>query len=277
MRKLEIKEFREVQMGILSAVAAFCDANGISYWIDSGTLLGAIRHKGYIPWDDDIDIGMLRPDYEKFSALFNASNSRYRFCSYELDRNFLYPFGKVLDTRTVLYEPDENGNKLCVNIDIFIYDNAPDDDRQVAWMYKVRDFHRTMHFVRNGLISSKGSKARSAVLKAGELALKPFPRDFFVRQMVKNCKRYAGEQTARVGNFTAVSRIACEKDVFDSFETAEFESRMYRIPGGYDRWLRAFYGEYMVLPPKEKQVAHHAFVAYILDGEQVQNAGENNV
>ena len=277
MRKLEIQEFRQIQLGILSAVAEFCDRNGISYWIDSGTLLGAIRHKGYIPWDDDIDIGMLRPDYEKFSRLFNAANDRYRFCAYELDHSFLYPLGKVLDTTTVLYEPDENGNKLSVNIDVFIYDNAPDDDAQVARMYRVRDFYNMLHQVRNGLISHRGSRGRAAALKAGRLALSLFPKDFFVSRMVANAKRFAEKPTARVGNFTAVSRIACEKNIFDTFEKASFEGRLYRIPGGYDRWLRAFYGDYMKLPPKEKQVAHHAFVAYTLDEAQTKTTGENHV
>lgn len=275
MRKLEVHEFREVQKGILNVVADFCDRNGISYWIDSGTLLGAVRHKGYIPWDDDIDLGMLRPDYEKFSRLFNAANDRYRFCTYELDREFLYPLGKVLDTWTVLYEPDENGNKLSVNIDIFVYDNAPDDDKLVKRMYDLRDLYNILHLVRNGLARDKGSKLRGFLLKVGGTVLKVFPKDYFVGQMVKNSKRYAHKQTARVGNFTAVSRIACEKDIFDSFTTAEFEGRYYRAPGGYDRWLRAFYGDYMKLPPKEKQVSHHAFVAYL--DEEAPAAGEHNV
>ena len=118
----------------------FCRENNINYWLDSGTLLGAIRHGGYIPWDDDIDIGMLRPDYDRFLAMFNKFNKQYQVFSVENDINFPYPFGKVLDTHTVLYEPNEQGVKLSINIDIFVYDNAPEDDKLVEQMYRKRDF-----------------------------------------------------------------------------------------------------------------------------------------
>lgn len=126
MKQMTIDEVKKVQLQILSHVAKFCDENGICYWIDSGTLLGAIRHKGYIPWDDDIDIGMLREDYDRFSEIFNKANSTYHFLCIENTPDFYLPHGKVCDSETILYEPDENGYKSAVNIDIFVYDNAPE-------------------------------------------------------------------------------------------------------------------------------------------------------
>ena len=77
--KLEIDEVKQIQLEILDVVADFCSRNQIQYWIDSGTLLGAIRHHGYIPWDDDIDVGMLREDYDRFSELFNQMDWKYKF------------------------------------------------------------------------------------------------------------------------------------------------------------------------------------------------------
>ena len=107
--KLQIEEVKQIQLGILDVVADFCDQNQIQYWIDSGTLLGAIRHKGYIPWDDDIDVGMLREDYDRFTKLFNEKNDRFQFCCIENSPEFFVPHGKVTDTSTVLYEPNEDG------------------------------------------------------------------------------------------------------------------------------------------------------------------------
>ena len=128
MKQLDINELRAIQLEILDYVAKFCDEHEIKYWLDGGNLIGAIRHKGYIPWDDDVDVGMLRADYEKFMLMFNENNTRYRFTCYELNRSFYLPSGKVTDTETVLYEPDEKGIKTAVYVDIFVYDNAPDDD-----------------------------------------------------------------------------------------------------------------------------------------------------
>lgn len=135
MREMTIDELKEVQLQILDFVAEFCEKNQIQYWIDSGTLLGAIRHKGYIPWDDDIDVGMLRKDYDKFFKLFNDPGNRYQFVCYEKQPDFYLPHGKVCDVSTVLYEPNEKGHRLSVNIDIFVYDNAPEDNSEVMKMY----------------------------------------------------------------------------------------------------------------------------------------------
>ena len=83
--------------------------------------------------------------------------------------------------------------------------------------------------------------------------------------MVKNSKKYANVETARVGNFTAFTRMSCNKRVFEKFVPVVFEGKEYMAPIGYDEWLRSFYGDYMKLPPEEKRVSHHSFVAYVED------------
>ena len=152
MKELSISELKTYQIKLLSIVNDFCNKNKIKYWLTCGTLLGAVRHKGYIPWDDDLDIGMLREDYEKFLALFNDSYSRYRVKSIENDNAFPYPYAKILDLKTVLYEPDYNGNKLSVNIDLFVYDIAPNDQKSTIKLYKKRDRLRRLHNIRNNKI-----------------------------------------------------------------------------------------------------------------------------
>ena len=263
MRKIELEELRRIQISILDVVTDFCEKHAINYWIDSGTLLGAIRHKGYIPWDDDIDIGMLREDYDKFMDLFNKHNSRYKFYCIENNPNFLYPHGKVLDTTTVLYEPDKKGNKLSVNIDIFVYDNAPNEDDKVEKMYDRRDKYRRLQELRCAKNKPRGNIIRRIFVHLVRGVLHLFPKNYFIKKILKNSRRYVNAKTVRVGNFTAYSRIACDKSIFNEFIKVEFEGKEYNAPIGYDAWLTAFYKDYMTLPPEEKRVSHHTFEAYI--------------
>ena len=104
VKELTIEELKEVELNILKDVAKFCEEHDIKYFLCGGTLLGAIRHKGFIPWDDDIDIAMPREDYERFFKLYNGSNPRYHADSLENNPNWHMSFGRVGDTETVLYE-----------------------------------------------------------------------------------------------------------------------------------------------------------------------------
>ena len=264
MKQLDINELREIQLEILDVVTKFCDEHEITYWLDGGNLIGAIRHKGYIPWDDDIDLGMLRPDYEKFMRLFNESNTRYKFVCFELDSNFYMPFGKVFDTETVMYEPDEKGIKTAVFVDIFVYDNAPDDEGKTNGMFRKRNICYAGNLLRQTRMLQKpsGNILRQLAVYVMRAAVRIFPRNYFVRKMVENSKRYINADTKRIGNFLGETRMTCRKEVFRSFTLGEFEGRHYKIPIGYDEYLREFYGDYMQLPPVEKRVPKHKLKAY---------------
>ena len=102
MQKIEIDELKKIQLQILDDVVAFCDKEDLTYFLAYGTLIGAIRHNGYIPWDDDIDLVMPRDDYDYFLRHYNESTKRYKVLDYEVDPKYLYPFGKVIDTETLL-------------------------------------------------------------------------------------------------------------------------------------------------------------------------------
>lgn len=265
MEKIDGDRLKKIQLEILDVVTQFCDANGIRYWLDSGTLLGAIRHKGYIPWDDDIDLGMLREDYERFVSAFNESNDRYRVLSFEWNPDFGFPFAKVCDTTTVLYEPDERGSKLAVNVDIFPYDRAPDDDAVANEMFDRRDALRRVYSIRHDRVF--GNPVTKALRGLRKVAYRLFRPNVTVQQMIDNATRFAKVDTKRVGDFTGFSRMMCDRRVFDSFVEVEFEGKQYKAPVGWDEWLTCYYGDYMQLPPENERVTHHSFVAYRNDGE----------
>lgn len=263
MRRLNVEEVKAIQIDILEAVAAFCEENQIKYWLNSGTLIGAIRHKGYIPWDDDIDIGMLREEYEKFLKLFNKSNSKYRFDCFELNDEFPYPYGKVFDTDTVLYEPDTNGLKQSINIDVFVIDNAPDDDMEVKKMYKRRHRLRYMFVFSQSKRILPGDPMINRIAKTlVHSLLSVTSSKKYIKKMIENTKRYNNTETKRVGDFTGYAKVVTDRSVFDSFIDVTFEGKQYKAPVGYDVWLKEIYGDYMSLPPVEERITHHRFEAY---------------
>ena len=264
MEEIDLNELRKIQVKILDDIHLFCKKNRIKYWIDCGTLLGAIRHKGYIPWDDDIDIGMLREDYEKFLKTYNNRDSRYKLLAIENDKEYNFQFGKVIDSNTILWEPDpETGVKSGVYVDVFVYDNAPDDDKLVKKMYDKRDKYNKL---RNAQLYpnmyDKSSFKKRVMHFFVNCYLKLLPKTYYSKKCIKNSKKYMNEKTKRVGNFTSNARICCDKKIFKKFIEVTFEKKKYMAPVGYDDWLKAFYGDYMKLPPKEKRVSLHKFKAY---------------
>lgn len=262
MEIVDLENLKEIQINILKCVAEFCEKNNIKYWLDSGTLLGAVRHKGYIPWDDDIDIGMLRSDYDKFLKLFNESNNKYKAYSIENNKDFLYPFCKVLDTDTILYEPDEKGLKLNINIDVFVYDNAPKDLSKLNKMYKKRDIYRGLNNIRTRQFTGYTKGIKRIIKWVMYPIVSLFPREYFVNKMINVAKTYINLHTGYVGNFTATEKIHCPDTWLNQSTYLEFEGCMFKAPLHYDEWLKAFYGNYMTLPPIEERVSHHYFKAY---------------
>ena len=260
-KKIDVDELKKIQIEILDIAAEFCERNDIKYWINCGTLLGAVRHKGYIPWDDDIDLGMLREDYDRFIKLFNESNNRYRAYCFENNPNFYYGYCKVLDTNTVLYEPDRKGNKLSANIDIFVYDNAPKGKFKVKLSFLKRTIYLKCYQVKL-LYTENYNIIKKMMVYFLYVLLLPFSKKFFITKIVKNGKKYVDKENDYVADLCGFDNILFEKELFKSFTTLKFEGKEYKVPSNYDKFLHVMYGDYMKLPPEEERVSHHRFEAY---------------
>jgi len=268
MREINTEELKSIQLDILRFVDKFCKEKGIKYFLCGGTLIGAVRHHGYIPWDDDIDIMMLRPDYERFVKEFSESNtSYYKIFSHVIDKDVLFPFSKVGDTRTKLIENIRAIKDNSVNIDVFPIDYLPDD--KMARERLVRKNYRRFITLRRML-----TKCTSDRTMIQNLLLVPFHIFRYVYKPSKlisiitrdaisarpSDTRYCGiivwgyglREINNVSNFKSTSK-------------AEFEGEYFDIPVGYDLYLKTVYGDYMKLPPEEKRVTHHHFKAYWSD------------
>lgn len=265
-RRIEVEELKKIQLEILKNVADFCEKNQITYFLQYGTLIGALRHKGFIPWDDDIDIGMLRPDYEKFLATYNLSSERYKVCDVSNSKQHMWAFGKVVDTHTVLYEPDEHGVKTSVNIDVFVFDNATENEKKRYKQFIYSRRMTTLNNIRTRLWLSDKGTFNSFVKRLIYPFLLVVPKNYFAKKIVKKAKKNMSIQTSLVGDFCERNPILFyERELFAETIKVEFEGELFNAPKGYDGWLRKIYGDYMQLPPEEERVRHHRFIAFYLD------------
>ena len=139
MKKIEdIQELRQIQMGILDEVHQFCEQHGLRYFLSSGTLIGAVRHRGYIPWDDDIDIYMPRQDYEQFLLTYTDAKGIYRAINPATEPHYYYTFAKVVDQRTRMVEKETEGYEIGVYLDIFPVDYVTDNLSRRERVFRIK-------------------------------------------------------------------------------------------------------------------------------------------
>ena len=258
MKSITPEEIKRLQCEILSDVADFCEKSNLTYFLAYGTLIGAVRHNGFIPWDDDIDIAMPRPDYDKFVQSYNNRESYKRVVDLSVDKDYGVSFAKVFDNRTWLNEYKYREEKFGVYIDIFPIDGVGGK----LQMFKAKLLDKLLHAKKANF--KDRSLFKNLTNCVAKLILLPFSTYDIIRFCDKNARRYPFGSTLLAGNMLETYG-ACEiveTSVFSSTILHKFEDREYKIPVGYDKWLTSIYGDYMQLPPKEKQVAHHIFEVY---------------
>lgn len=256
----DIAELRQLQMGILDEIDRFCKEQGLVYFLSSGTLIGAVRHKGYIPWDDDIDIYMPRKDYEVFLTTFHDRTGRFRAINPQQEPHYYYTFAKVVDQRTRMVEAETQGYEIGVYVDVFPVDYVSDDPQERERVFKKK---KLLYKIRRCKISN-GNPLRSAL---AYLVYKHWPMS--TRQIEQSIRRLIVRETPTrtVCNMTEAGPSL--KGCFPAEDIASsvgilFEGKTYQTMVGYKDYLERTYGDYMTLPPVEQRVTHH-FEAYWLD------------
>ena len=264
MERVGNAEYKLVVKNLLMYIDSLCLENDIKYFVFYGTLLGTIRHSGFIPWDDDVDICMPREDYERFKKLFPRDNGRYRVIN--TDNCDLYPscFSKVYD-ESVLIKIKHNFNYTCgAFIDVFPLDKVP-EDVDIDALYDVMTKKTEM-------IVNYSMPVKSY------LNLKPWKRLKFICNLPnyirfhKNSRMYITDREKFMTQFNDIStkqyvdfsdsigRIRL--DDFDKLERHKFEDIEVNVPCGYVNILTALYGDYMKLPKEEERKTTHSFIAY---------------
>ena len=256
MRKINEQEYKRWLLVVLEDIDEYCKKNGITYFLSSGTALGAVRHKGYIPWDDDIDIIMKRPEYEKFVSSFETD--KCKVLTFNNTKDYLYQYAKICYKRSKVVEwvvPEIK--ELGINIDLFPLDGMPDE------LIK-RRIHQD-RLMPLGKFKTLLIRSRKLLPEAVRFIL---PYRWALKRLEHIAKKYKPENCDYIGNIvgTTVRHFEAPISCFSSTVRMEFEGKQYPVPIKYRTYLKCLFGpDYMTPPPVEKRVTHHNFTAYIDD------------
>ena len=255
----ELKKLQKIELEMLIELDRICKKYGISYSLDGGTLLGAVRHKGFIPWDDDVDVIMLREEYVKFRKACKEEMDKKRFFlqDYRTDSYYRWGYAKIRrkGTEYVRLGQETLKQKTGVCIDIFVVDQVPD-----TWILR-RVHHFICFCIRKMLYAPVGSvNASSWLMRKWYGLLNKIPRNFsfWLRDILayhSNKKR-----TELISHYTLEYPRSCRyglpRKCFDEMMEMEFEGRKFPVFKEYDIYLTMYYGDYMQLPPVEKRKSH---------------------
>lgn len=271
MKEVTFEELKEIEKEILFQFDSYCCENSLRYSLGGGTLLGAVRHNGFIPWDDDVDVMMPRPDYDRFLSMCKEKEPPFDVISHDSDSDYYHLFSKA-QARNTYTDNGSNNKRYGINIDVFPIDGLGGDQHQA-----VKNFNRSS-FLRELLIAKKWarfsrSKTHSMIYEPIRLVLFLISRfasaDKLIRKIEKIMRSIDFESSEYAGCVCGSYRTAeiIPAEHFKHYKGILFEGRELQCIRDYDQYLRQHYGDYMKLPPKEKQVTHHTFKAYILDEE----------
>lgn len=259
MKLLNNEELKKIELEILDDFHMFCESHDLKYSLAYGTLLGAARHKGFIPWDDDIDVMMPIEDYNKFINIYESE--RYELLK-PTCKNSPFIFLKLFDKRTLKNEPlrkKYSNLEIGVDIDIFPINYASDSDtKNMRRMNILLKLQKLLYMkVTPVVIKSIKSFFVQTVLFCLPISL--------IKSMIlfySNKENDTNKKGCLVQSY-GVNEIM-DKSVFEDYETMFFEDREYKAIKCYDEYLSKVYGNnYMELPPLEKRQTHHTFSAYI--------------
>lgn len=256
MKKMSQNECKKEMLNILKYIDDICSKNNIHYSLIGGSLIGAIRHGGMIPWDDDIDIGLLYEDYQKLIKILKKDDSNYLLLDDQSCNKYYTTHAKLVSKRTHLIEKDyEEIDELGVFVDIFVYMYVPSNSKSIKKFYNKLTFN-------NKLISGlrKPNKSENHRFLRN---LRYLYSSYIVgkkKLYEKNKKMYKKYCNGKyiVSNFPqyGIDKEIQNADFFDEFQRTNFDGIEVSISKEYDVFLTTSFGDYMKLPPKEKRVSH---------------------
>lgn len=265
-KAIDSEEHKRYQLEILREVDSFCKENNIHYYLMYGSLIGAVRHKGIIPWDDDIDICMTRNNYDRFLSVFPSDKSNGIYVREQtVESKFPFYYAKVCMSNTHAFEPIDNGQfDVGISIDLFPLDPIPSDKKKRKKILRRVRFYRFKlipHVIDYTVNRPWYKKVCLSVMN------RLFKKEAFyyiqrIRKIMSSLDDNDTELITEIMTPYGESAIF-PKSWFNESINLTFEELSISVPKKYDNILSQLYGDYMVPPPVEKQISHHSCDAYV--------------
>ena len=266
--ELTLSEIQSETLKIMKQIDSICRKENLRYCLFYGTLIGAVRHKGFIPWDDDLDIAMPRADYEKLAEYFKTHESELaplKWFSYETEPNYPYMIARVCNTEFRMEAENERNCGMGTFVDIYPMDGAGNGKHSL--FYNRAWFYSSMYFTKSRLhyVVPKGF-AKKLVKGCSFCLSKVLPLRVIRKRLISFSKKYPYEESKCIASMTWLvdgKKNVFEKSLFDNLVPCDFEDTQFLIPATYDSILTTKYGNYMQLPPENERVGHHFYKIFI--------------
>lgn len=271
MRLMSLQELQKCEFDILVDFQSFCDENNLRYYLGGGTLIGAIRHKGFIPWDDDIDIMMPRPDYDRFLALNPTGklNDRINIDSMIFNDSALSAVTRLYDIRTeITFTRSRSNQKFGCWIDIFPIDGLEDSEKRRYIHFKKARIIMDLQILSGTKMGTKRRNKVATVLQYFLIPILPFVHSIsqarwnkMMDKLARKCSyetaKYVGVLEGRAGEKEAMLKDRMEPAVY-----VDFWGRKFTAMANYDEYLTNLYGDYMTPPSVNDRVSRHEIKIY---------------